>query len=64
MYTWVNLYSKSVFGYKCACKDIYVKYLVTYLEGTQQTTINPYELIVIPDGKSNSDYTRNLSSVF
>lgn len=50
--------------YKCACKDIYVKYLVTYLEGTQQTTINPYELIVIPDGKSNSDYTRNLPSVF
>lgn len=36
--------------YKCACKDIYVKYLVTYLEGTQQTTINPYELIVIPTG--------------
>ena len=23
--------------YKCACKDIYVKYLVTYLEGTQQS---------------------------
>ena len=50
--------------YKCACKDIYVKYLVTYLEGTQQTTINPYELIVIPDGKSNSDYTRNSSIMF
>lgn len=45
-------------------KDIYVKYLVTYLEGTQQTTINPYELIVTPDGKSNFDYTRNLPSVF
>ena len=44
--------------------NAYVKYLVTYLEGTQQTTINPYELIVIPDGKSNSDYTRNLPSVF
>lgn len=50
--------------YKCACKDIYVKYLVTYLEETQQTTINPYELIVTPDGKSNFDYTRNLPSVF
>ena len=34
------------------------------MEETQQTTINPYELIVTPDGKSNFDYTRNLPSVF